>query len=82
MQEEPEQFDLADLLHPLDDGPPPKTMDELMAEGKITARQYRSLLFLMQTGPSFSTEPICFDIEEKIRELTRIIEAETASGKQ
>jgi hypothetical protein len=80
MQKEPEIFDLADLLHPLDDSGPPKTMDELMAEGKITARQYRSLLFLMQTGPSFSTESISFDIEEKIEELTRIIESETGSG--
>ena len=74
-------FDLADLLRSLDDsGKPPKTWDELMVEGKITAKQYRSLLFLMQTGPSFSTHPIGIDIEQKIKELTRIIESEVDSG--
>ena len=82
MQKKPKMFELADLFRPLDDSSyPPKTMDELMAEGKITAKQYRSVLFLMQTGSSFSAELNGIDIEKKIQELTRVIEFEADSGK-
>lgn len=54
----------------------PKTLDELMAEGKLRPEVYRSILFLMKAcGNGFSypaTEPI--DIDQKIAELTVIID--------
>ena len=57
---------------------PKKTFEELYAEGKITALQYRSVLFMMKTGPSFTSSPTdeFVDIDKKIEELTRIIEAQ------
>lgn len=68
------------VLEPLDDDAsgPGKTLDDLMAEGKITARQYRSVLFLMQAGYGASSTPegVVSDIDKKIQELTEIIERE------
>jgi len=55
-----------------------KSLHELWEEGSLTATQYRSILFLMQTGPSFSSTPegVVTNIDKKIELLTRIIEEE------
>lgn len=49
----------ADANHPLPplDDRPCKAMEQLLAEGKIYRRQFRSLLFLIQAGYGFSSTP-------------------------
>ena len=61
-----------------DDETPGKSLEELYVEGKISALQYRSVLFLMKTGPVFSSNPddANLDVDRKIEELTRVIEAQ------
>ena len=57
-----------------------KSLDDLWKEGKITAMQYRSMLWMMKTGYSFSSTPegaiSDHEMDAKIEELTRVIEKE------
>jgi len=77
---QPEEFDWQEFL--ADESPrPSKSLNQLMQEGLISARQYRSMLFLMSSGPSFTTDPdFPKDIEAEIRRLNAIIEEEDALG--
>lgn len=66
-----------------DDDSPKKSFEELWREGTITARQYRSFLFLLQTGVPLYQNPedVILGIDRKIAELTAVIEQEEGGRK-
>lgn len=81
MSDDTNKDEIPDLLAFDPDGPG-KSLEELVEEGAITAKQFRSMLFLMQGGHGFSTSlKDALYIQKKIKELNAQIVQEEAKGK-
>ena len=70
MPNEDTERDMDAVLDSLDSGRETKSLEELVAEGKISEKRLRSLLLLMKVGCGFSSSPEdAIYIQKKMAEL-------------
>jgi len=66
-----------DYFKPINPDAPTKSLEQLVEEGKISPKQLKSMLLMMQTGFSDSSSPEdALYIEKKTRELNEKIAEE------
>ena len=75
MVDESDKKDKFDPLEPIDPSKPRKSLEQLVEEGTISEKQFRSMLFMMQAGfgGSSSREDAIY-IQKKIEELNNEID--------